>query len=281
MNPLAVIALLIIVFSVVLSIWRKIAFVAATAGACIVIFGLSLAFNSLEPIAFYPFDLIDPARIYTLITSMYAHASIDHLLFNMIALVLIGIILEQRIGTVPFILLYFVSGLVGTLAYAFSSWSDISAAVVGASGAISGILGGLARLYPNERMALLFLPTYPMRISTIVLIFVGIQFIFVFVGDVAWQSHLGGLAAGILLAPLVVKVRPRERTRRGVSVAALRKLAVTPELKEMLRRVESETVPDVRDAWTEHFLSKARCPICGSPITVSRDSVRCSRGHLL
>jgi rhomboid protease GluP len=279
---LAAIALLVIVASIVLSIWKKITFVAATAGACIVIFGLSLAFKTLEPIAFYPFDLTRPAWFYTIVTSMYAHASIDHLLFNMIALVVLGIILEQRIGMVPFILLYFISGLIGTLAYAFTSWNAGALPVVGASGAISGILGGLGRLYPNERMAFLFFPMYPMRISTIVVIFVALQFIFVFWGDVAWQSHLGGLAAGLLLAPLVVKVRPREkRVRRGISAVPLRKLAVTPELKDMLRRIESETVPDVRSAWIEHFLSKARCPICGSPITVSRDSVRCSRGHLL
>jgi membrane associated rhomboid family serine protease len=274
-------ALAVIIGSIVLSAWKKNNFVGATAIACAVVFGISAIAENLDQLSFHPSDLMHPAMAYTLLTSMYAHLTLSHILFNMLALVLIGIILEQRIGTRPFMLLYFISGLIGTLAFAVSYWGDQYSAVVGASGAISGVLGGLARLYPNERMAFIFLPTVPMRMWTVVLLFVLLQFVFVFGGQVAWQSHLAGLAAGILAAPLAVKMKPQAATRRGVSIEGLRKLAVTPELKGILSRIEGETVPDVRKAWIEHFLSKARCPICGSPIKVTRDSVRCSRGHLL
>jgi membrane associated rhomboid family serine protease len=220
---------------------------------------------------------------YTVLTSMYAHDryTLNHLLLNMIGLAFIGIVLEQRIGTRPFALLYLLSGFFGTLAFAGSYWNDPFVGVIGASGAVSGVLGGFARLYPNERMAFIFLPTYPMRIPYVVLIFVALQFVFLYTGGVAWQAHLGGLVAGILIAPLVVRIRAKGQTRRSVPTAALRKLAVTPELRDMLRHVEQESVPDVRNAWVEHFMAKARCPICGSPIKVSGEAVRCSKGHLL
>ncbi len=84
-----------------------------------------------------------------------------------------------------------------------------------------------------------------------------------------------------IAAPLVVKVRSKIVVRTPITLTALRKLATTPELKSMLARIEQETIPDVRKAWLEQFMAKARCPICGSPIRVSGDSVRCSRGHLL
>jgi membrane associated rhomboid family serine protease len=282
MDNLAILALAVIIGSIVLSVWKKYSFCAVTAVACAIVFGLSLAENGLAWLAFMPRDLTDPGMIYTVLTSMYTHLGLNHLLFNMVGLAFIGIVLEQRIGTRPFIMLYLVSGLFGTLAFAGSYWNSPFASVVGASGAVSGVLGGLARLYPNERMAFIFFPTYPMKIWTIVLLFVGLQFLTVFFwSDIAWQAHLGGLVAGILVAPLVVKLRHEVATRKSIPVAALRKLAVTPELKGILGRIEQESVPDVKEVWIEHFMEKARCPICGSSIKVSGDAVRCSKGHLL
>ncbi len=66
-----------------------------------------------------------------------------------------------------------------------------------------------------------------------------------------------------------------------VSQSALRRLATTPELKAMLRRIEDEEIADVRSAWVEQFLSQARCPTCGSRLRVTKESVLCEKGHLL
>jgi hypothetical protein len=49
----------------------------------------------------------------------------------------------------------------------------------------------------------------------------------------------------------------------------------------MLKRIEEESVPDVRSAWIEHFLSKARCPHCGAPLRVTKGELMCEKGHLL
>jgi membrane associated rhomboid family serine protease len=281
MDTLAVAAVAVILASIAISLWKRYSFCALTIAACIIVYGMEVAKGSTYLFEFTRGRMTDPGMVYTVLTSMYAHASLDHLFFNMIALGFIGIVLEQRIGTRPFGMLYLISGLVGTLVFAGSYWNEPYVGVIGASGAVSGVLGGLARLYPNDRMVFIFFPMYPIKIWKIAVIFIGLQFIFVFAGNIAWQAHLGGLAAGILVAPYVARFRVEIRPRKTVPVAALRKLARTPELRSMLARIEQETVPDVRNAWTEHFMAKARCPICGAPIKVSGDLVRCNRGHLL
>jgi membrane associated rhomboid family serine protease len=201
---------------------------------------------------------------------------------NILGLAFIGTIFEERIGPRPFILLYLLAGFVGTLTFAAAHWNDQYVAVVGASGAIFGVMGAFARLYPNERMVLLLFPFAPMPIWVIVGIFVLIQFVFVSgEANVAVEAHLGGLLAGILLAPIIVKAPLHKRVKRMVSLSALKKLATTPELKAMMRRIEEEEIPDVRSAWIEHFLASARCPHCGSRLKVSKETVRCEKGHLI
>jgi len=278
--------LVIIVVSIVVSAWKNIYFTLVASVACTIVFAIQLIVYQQETypndwLSFHSHDIVDPANVHTVLTSMYAHASLGHLMFNILGLALIGIAFEQRIGTRPFILLYLISGLVGTLGFAAYYWNDQNVGVLGASGAVSGILGGFARLYPNERMFIIFLPGVPMRAAYVVLVFVVLQLFFLTGSNVAWQSHLAGLAAGILFAPLAVKVRSEVKIKRSVSVLALRKLAVTPELQGILRRIESEGVPDVRKAWIGHFMSKAKCPRCGAPVKVNGDLVRCDRGHIL
>ena len=243
-----------------------------------------MASETSMALAFMPDDLVDPARTYTVLTSMFSHADFGHILLNMLGLAFIGMPFEERIGTRPFIVLYFICGIAGTLVFAAVQWDNPYVAVVGASGAISGVLGAYARMFPNERMSmiLMFIPLPPMRIWVIVGLFVLIQTIFAFgATNIAWEAHLGGLAAGILFAPLVVRLPLHKRVKRMVSLSTLRRLATTPELKSMLRRIESEEIPDVRSAWIEDYLRKARCPSCGAPLKVRKDSVTCERGHTL
>ncbi len=237
-----------------------------------------------DMIAFSPVDLTNPARIYTVLTSMFAHANLVHLMFNVLGLVFIGMVFEQRIGPRPFILLFLLSGLAGTLVFAGIHWNNGMFYVLGASGAISGVLGAFARLYPKEKMSMfvMFVPLPPLPIWIIVGIFVLIQLLLIPTSSqIAYEAHLGGLAAGILLAPALVRLPLSKRVRRAaISLSALRRLANTPELKSILRRIEEENVPDVRSAWIEHFISVAKCPHCGSPLKASRGSLMCEKGHI-
>ena len=284
MDVWALVAVIVIVTGILLSAWRRIYYTIVASVSCILVFAIQQITYPTDYMAFTPDSLTDPGSLYTLLTSMYAHnpVSLGHLLFNILGLALIGLMFEQRIGTRPFIVLYLVSGLAGTLAFSIYFWNEPYQAVLGASGAVSGVLGGFARLYPNERMSFIFLPGIPMRAIYIVFIFVALQLVFVTGSDfnVAWQAHLAGLAAGVLLAPLVVRLKTEQHVKTKVSAVALRKLAVTPELQGILRRIESEEVSDVRKAWVIHFISKAKCPTCGSPVKVSGDTVRCSKGHV-
>jgi membrane associated rhomboid family serine protease len=284
MDVWAVVALMVIVGGIALSLWRKFFYTIVASLTCVVVFAFQQMTDPIDYMSFMPHDLTDSQRIYTLLTSMYAHSvgDLSHLLFNIVVLVFIGLIFEQRIGTRPFVVLYLLSGLFGTLAFAAYYWNNPEYSVYGASGAITGILGGFARLYPNERMMFMLIP-YPIRAVYVVLIIVLLQLVFM-VGPsshIAWQSHLAGLAAGVLFAPLVIKLRPEHHAKVKISLVALRKLAVTPELKTILQRIESEEVPDVRKAWVSHFISKAKCPTCGATINIAGDSVRCSKGHIL
>ncbi len=283
----------IIVGGLVYSYWRQFSYSMVASACCAIVLGIefmeasyanSILSDTFFDIAFSPRDILDSDRMYTVITSMYAHAGIFHLFINVIGLAFIGTIFEQRIGPRPFIMIYLFAGLCGTLVFALLRWNDSFVAVVGASGAISGVLGAFARMYPYERMKmyLMIFPLPTMQVWVIIALFIMMQIAFVF-GDtnIAWEAHIGGLLGGMLIAPYVARLPLHRRIKKMISINALRKLANTPELKAMLRRIEVEEIADVRSAWIEQFLSKARCPHCGAPIKITRESVMCDRGHIL
>jgi membrane associated rhomboid family serine protease len=293
MNPLVVAVAAVIVGGVAYSYWRQFSYSMVATASCVIVFGIEVMAPSYGgythsatffDIAFTPQDIVHFDRIYTIATSMYAHATPFHLIFNIIGLAFIGTIFEQRVGPRPFILIYLFAGLCGTLVFAALNWNVFLVFVVGASGAISGVLGAFARMYPNERMSLflMFVPLPPMQIWVIVGFFVMLQIALAFGStNIAWEAHIGGLIGGIAIAPYVARLPLRKRVKRMISMNALRRLANTPELKVMLRRIEDEEIADVRSAWIEQFLSKARCPQCGARIKITRESVTCVRGHLL
>lgn len=281
----------VIVAATLFAAWKQFSYSIVASAICVFAFmvtsvvGQNNWYGAQDLIAFSPVDLTHPARIYTVLTSMFAHANLIHLMFNVLGLIFIGMVFEQRIGPRPFILLFLLSGLVGTLVFAVIHWNNGMFFVLGASGAISGVLGAFARLYPKEKMSMfvMFVPLPPMPIWVIVGIFVLIQlFLIPTSSQIAYEAHLGGLAAGILLAPVLVRLPLSKRVKRvAISLSALRRLATTPELKTVLRRIEEESVPDVRSAWIEHFVSMAKCPHCGTPLKMKRGELMCEKGHLL
>lgn len=96
---------------------------------------------------FYPPDVLE--RPWTLVTYMFLHAGLGHLFFNMLGLFFFGPRLENRLGSKGFLWLYLLSGLGGA---AFSLVFARDAAVVGASGAVYGVLLGFAMYWPRERI---------------------------------------------------------------------------------------------------------------------------------
>jgi membrane associated rhomboid family serine protease len=158
----------------------------------------------------------------TLLTSMFLHGGWGHLGGNMLFLWIFGDNLEHRIGHLRFLLFYLVCGVAAGLAHiVFNSNSSIP--TVGASGAISGVLGGYLLMFPRNRVYVL---TYGGVATVPALMMLGLWILVQFVngvgevartpetGGVAYIAHIGGFVAGMVLAPLLAAGRPAAPVRR-------------------------------------------------------------------
>jgi membrane associated rhomboid family serine protease len=150
---------------------------------------------------FVPVEIL--SRPWSLVTYMFLHGNFMHILFNMIGLFFFGPRLESRIGSRDFIIMYLLAGLVGAL---LSVAFEPRAAIVGASGAVFGVLYGFAHYWPHERIYIWGVLPVPSRIMVIGLAAISIYSGFAGAGaGIAHFAHLGGFAGGWLY----LKVRER------------------------------------------------------------------------
>ena len=156
-----------------------------------------------------------PLSVYlTLFTSMFMHGGIAHIGGNMLFLWIFGDNIEDRLGHIRYFFFYLVCGLIASLAHVFTTYAfatDQSSLLVpslGASGAISGVLGGYILLHPSRRVTVIlfrFLTDVPAWVA------IGIWFAFQLIsglgmlgggsqqGGVAYAAHIGGFIAGLVL----------------------------------------------------------------------------------
>ena len=152
----------------------------------------------LQPIAF-------PVYI-TLLTSMFMHGSLMHIFGNMLYLWIFGDNLEHKLGHIRYAIFYLVCGFIASLTHVFMNM-DSYIPSLGASGAISGVLGGYALLYPRRRVRAIVMRGFLTEIPAFVAI--GIWFLFQLIegyinrgadgGGVAYAAHIGGFIAGFAL----------------------------------------------------------------------------------
>lgn len=154
------------------------------------------------------FCLMPTFRLWQPLTYMFMHGSLEHLFFNMFALWMFGRILEQVLGSRQFVIYYLVCGLGAALTQelaqllqvaTYGSLFDVS--VVGASGAVYGILLAFGYLFPEERMFIFPLPV-PIKAKYFVVGYAVIELSAALSqrGDgVAHCAHLGGMLFGFLL----------------------------------------------------------------------------------
>ncbi len=146
-------------------------------------------------------DWLSHGAFWELITYQFIHQSLGHLLANMMGLFFLGPETERTLGTNRFFRLYLFSGVLGGL-----GWSILSPGYftcVGASGAVFGILGAYAALYPNRELILIFLPFTPIKAWIFVLILGAYELLHTLGGPggaVANAAHLGGGIAGYIYA---------------------------------------------------------------------------------
>jgi membrane associated rhomboid family serine protease len=147
-------------------------------------------------------------RPWTFVTSIFLHADFTHLLFNMFALFMFGIILENKIGPRNFVILFLLSGIFGSVGYMITDFGS-SVPAIGASGAIYGIIGALAAMMPF--MIVWVTGIIPMPMVAFAFIWAIIEFLGLFSpGDIAHGAHLGGIFVGILYGIYLRKNEKKE-----------------------------------------------------------------------
>jgi membrane associated rhomboid family serine protease len=278
-DPVSFVAIGVIVAALAYSVGRKALLTFTITVACVIIFGLEVvtAYTVRGDLALvhlpFPLDFFSPP--WTFITFQFIHASISHLLFNILALMLIAPVFEDRIGSFRFGVLYFVGGVLGAAGFILLNFSQ-PVVLVGASAGISSVFGAYGRLYPRDRVQL-FLPLPGMpsfRVIDVVIGFVVLETVLSFLGGflgplsgIAWQAHVVAMIFGFACAPLVMRIpSKRQRPLKKVSFASWRALATTPDLREILDEAERADLPEIRDAWMEKFVHAMRCPQCGGPV---------------
>lgn len=232
-----------------------------------------------------------PQAFLQLLTHMFVHADIWHLVGNLIILLAFALPFEERIGHRAFLGMYLLSGLVAAFAQVGTAWGA-PILLLGASGAVFGIIGAFAGAYPNLVLPLplpLFIIMIFVRMRVIVAaaVFGGLQLLYlVFLSpfdNTAYFAHLGGLAAGLVLAVTYVR-----RHRRDVGQTVQSKLDLSnlsPFARDDATRNAHQKLyasldqPEVFEAWMERFLQDARCPTCENPVALRRSEMVCTHGH--
>lgn len=162
---------------------------------------------------------------YRVFTAMFLHGSITHVLFNMWALYLFGPVLERRFGAASFGSLYLAAGLSGSAFYHVIGGANPA---VGASGAIFGLFGALLAASYRQRHTPAGRAVFG-QLALLLAINLALPLI---VPRIAWEAHLGGLIAGVIIAfvwdhmPLHGRSAATGRVLTGVAVAAAALLAV-------------------------------------------------------
>ncbi len=169
-----------------------------------------MSFQGAQPI--HPF--------LTVFTSMFMHGSILHLLGNMLYLWIFGDNIEDRLGHVRFIIFYLICGIVAAYSYAITDPAS-KIPMIGASGAISGVLGAYLLLFPKAKVhALIFLGFFVTVIKIPAILVIGFWAVIQFLsgllstglhaqGGIAWFAHVGGFLWGLITIRLFMMRKRR------------------------------------------------------------------------
>jgi membrane associated rhomboid family serine protease len=149
-----------------------------------------------------------------LVTCMFLHGGFLHIIGNLWFLWVFGANVEDRLGSLPYLVFYFTAGIGSGIAETLFSWGS-RVPSIGASGAISGVLGAYIVFFPASRILTLvplLIIWFTWRIPA--MIFIGLWFALQFlsgisslgsqsVGGVAWWAHVGGFVIGVIVALIV------------------------------------------------------------------------------
>ena len=172
-----------------------------------------------------PAHILQGKALWTIITNMFLHANVFHLLANMVSLFFIGSFLEKLISKKKFFWLYMISGIIASLAFVFLAsafgssalgariFGNADMAALGASGAIFGLIACLMILTPKVKVYVLFIPiAMPLWIGMIIMLF-GLWIVsFGFGLPVGNSAHFGGFLAGIVYG-IYLRIRHKSKVQ--------------------------------------------------------------------
>jgi len=171
-----------------------------------------------------PLYVLKGQRLHTFITSMFLHGDILHLAGNMLFLFIFGDNVEDAFGHIGYLIFYFVAGVGASLIHILSLFAmptdlfiySIKIPSIGASGAISGVLGAYFILYPKARIKTLVMTTVMTIVTVPAIYFIGFWFFYQLVMgvfslalpvSVAFWAHVGGFIVGVLVVKLL-RIKP-------------------------------------------------------------------------
>ncbi len=151
-----------------------------------------------------PNSFLEIAAWYPLVTSIFLHSGWMHVLGNMLYLWVFGDNVEDRLGHGRYLLFYLTAGIIGGLAQVLAD-PALTIPVLGASGAIAGVLGAYVVSYPHARVETLIPPFFIVRIRALIFILLwfglqllnGVASLAEGLNQVAWWAHIGGFMGGI------------------------------------------------------------------------------------
>jgi membrane associated rhomboid family serine protease len=205
-----------------------------------------------------------PTHWWTIVTYMFVHLGLMHALVNMYTLWVFGPRLEHLWGAKKFLVFYFLSGLGALICYTLF-FRDSGALLIGASGAIFGVMGAYALQWPKQEMLLMFV--IPMRVMTLVLLLVGYNLAMGLFGlagggtDVAYFAHLGGFIVAWLYM----------RTPPSVSIEQLRqRISQVPDSEDPPRPIP-RALPRSRERVEEvdEIVAKSKALAAKRPATAT------------
>lgn len=208
----------------------------------VVVFFVQIMFTPASPhqvgpiekwFAVYPLSWVSVLQLWRVVTYQFLHGSPIHIMFNMIALYFLGPTLERYWGDKRFLMFYLGCGAVGGLVYPLLLWIGVISPhpvygplpMVGASGAILGMLAACAILFPQFIVFLFFFPV-PIRVAAVIIAALAVMGLLTGKNAGGEAAHLAGLAAGagyVLYRPWLQKLKVRTRTGRWENKMARRR----------------------------------------------------------
>ena len=216
--------------------------------ATVAAFFLQFTLRGIEnAFVFYPGDVL--THPWTMVTYMFFHAGVTHILFNMLGLYFFGPRVEARLGTRRFTILYFLSGVSGALLSLVLS----PAPIIGASAGVFGVMLAFAYFWPHELIYIYGVLPVPARVLVIITTVLSLWSGFSGGGGIAHFAHLGGYAGAFLYLLWIQRAERRARGafRRQVAKGAPRVPAGTD-----FRSIDRSSIHEVNRAEVDRILDK-------------------------